>query len=223
MTQPGNWYPALPAQSLPAAGAVLAASVHGQDLALWRSASGSVQAWEDRCPHRGVALSLGRVLGDRLACAYHGWEYAAGDGRCVAIPAMPQQPVPGKVCVKTFAAAECQGMVWVAPGATPPRDAPPVAATDTAPHFLRSMAIAAPWATVEAALADPLGFTPAGPCQWRGHWAGHGGLLLWTLDAAAHWCLLHVASAAPPPQTELPSLFGALRLLRERLHSAADT
>ncbi len=222
MTTRCDWFPALPAQALTVANTVVAASVCGQDLALWRSASGSVQAWEDRCPHRGVALSLGRVLGDRLACAYHGWEYAAGDGRCVAIPAMPHQPVPGKVCVKTFAAAECQGMVWVAPAENPPAVPPPVAATDTTPHFLRSIAIAVPWAMVEAALAAH-DFTPAGPCQWRGAWAGHDRLLLWTLDASADWCLLHVASAAPPPQAQLPGLFGALRHLRERLQIAAGT
>lgn len=223
MTKPLDWYPAMPAQALPAAGPVLAALVHGQDLALWRSDSGDVQAWEDRCPHRGVALSLGRVLGDRLACAYHGWEYAAGDGRCVAIPAMPRQPVPGKVCVNTFAAAERGGMVWVAPALTPPRTPPPVDANDTTPHFIRSVAISAPWTTVEAVLATQPLFTAAGPCQWRGEWAGHSGLLLWTLDAAPDWCLLHVASTTPPALTQLHSLFGALRLLREHLQTAAET
>ena len=90
---------------------IVAALLAGQPLALWRSGSGAVQAWEDRCPHRGVPLSMGRVKGDQLACAYHGWQYAAQDGRCTAIPAMPDRPVPGKVCVKTYAALERQGMV----------------------------------------------------------------------------------------------------------------
>ncbi|MCB2027239.1 MAG: Rieske (2Fe-2S) protein [Rhodoferax sp.] len=214
MTSPCNWYPALPAQRVSATGAVIAVQLRGQDLAVWRGASGTIQAWEDRCPHRGVALSLGRVLGDRLACAYHGWEYAEGSGRCVAIPAMPQQPVPGKVCVKTYAAVERQGMVWVAldGDAAAPADDPPDVAP---PRFLRSMAVAAASATVDAALAA-LEFAPAGPCRWRGHWAGHT-LHLWVLDAAADRCLLHVASEAAPSDAAVATLFNALRLLRARI------
>ena len=221
MTKRCEWHPVLPAQSLPAAGAIAAALVRGQSLALWRSTSGAVQAWEDRCPHRGVALSLGRVLGERLACAYHGWEYAAGSGRCVAIPAMPRQPVPGKVCVTTYAALEHAGMVWVAlkAGAKPPTPPPQ---HDTPAQFLRSMAVAAPHAGVATALAAAE-FTPAGPCQWRGHLAGHG-LHLWLLDAAAHWCMLHVASTTTRPSGPAPpALFHALRGLRERLQATTAT
>ncbi len=208
------WHPVLPSPALPSGDTVRATQVAGQALALWRSASGQIQAWEDRCPHRGVALSLGRVLGDRLACAYHGWEYAEGSGRCIAIPAMPHQPVPGKVCVKTYAAVERQGMVWVSldDEATAPADDPPGVAP---PRFLRSMAVALPSATVDAALAAKA-FTPAGPCRWRGHWAGHV-LQLWVLDAAADGCLLHVASEATPPDAATGALFNALRLLRERI------
>lgn len=218
MTPRSDWSPALPAQALPAAGGIVATLVLGQDLALWRSTSGAVQAWEDRCPHRGVALSLGRVLGERLACAYHGWEYAAGSGRCVAIPAMPRQPVPGAVCVKTHAVIERQGMVWVA--LTDGVAALPVDLPDPADHhFLRSMAVAAPLTAVESALAAH-GFTPAGPCQWRGDWCGHT-VQLWTLDAAAHWCLLHVATDAPPSEQHSASLFGAVRRLRDLLQAPA--
>ena len=32
-----------------------------QPLVLWRDADGRVQAWADRCPHRGARLSLGQV------------------------------------------------------------------------------------------------------------------------------------------------------------------
>ncbi|MCZ4314355.1 Rieske (2Fe-2S) protein [Comamonadaceae bacterium G21597-S1] len=209
------WHPALPSPALPSAGTVHAIRVAGQALALWRSATGQVQAWEDRCPHRGVALSLGRVLGDRLACAYHGWEYAEGSGRCVAIPAMPHQPVPGKVCVKTYAAVERQGMVWVRldgeATASPADDSPGEAPL----RFLRSIAVAAPRSTIDTGLAAQ-GFSPAGPCQWRGQKAGHV-LRLWVLDAATDWCLLHVASEATPSDANTGELFNALRILRDRL------
>lgn len=221
MPSQSTWQPVVPTTGLGAAGAILAARVQGRRLALWRAASGAVQAWDDRCPHRGVALSLGRVLGDRLACAYHGWEYAEGSGRCVAIPAMPGQPVPGKVCVTTHAVLEHEGMVWVALGADAAATAPLPSAQHGAPApFLRSMAVAAPQAAVETGLAEQA-FTPAGPCQWRGHWAGHS-LHLWLLDAATDWCMVHVAAAnIHPSEPAPPALFHALRGLRDRLQTAA--
>lgn len=214
-----TWHPVVPAQGVGAAGAIVAARVQDQPLALWRSSAGVVQAWEDRCPHRGVALSLGRVLGDRLACAYHGWEYAEGSGRCIAIPAMPRQPVPGTVCVTTHAALEHDGMVWVALNSGEPVSAaPPPAPHGATLQFLRSVAVAAPHAMVAAALAAAQ-FTPAGPCQWRGRWAGHG-LHLWLLDAATDWCMLHVAGTTQPPSEPAPpALFHALRGLRDRLQA----
>ncbi|MBB2195947.1 MAG: Rieske 2Fe-2S domain-containing protein [Gluconacetobacter sp.] len=46
-----------------------------------------------RCPHRGVALSLGTVSQGLIACAYHGWRLD-GTGRCRHIPSLrPEQPV----------------------------------------------------------------------------------------------------------------------------------
>src|SRR5258706_15323621 len=48
--------------------------IAGVPLVLFRS-GGRAAALIDRCPHRNVPLSLGRVLADgRLECAYHGWQ-----------------------------------------------------------------------------------------------------------------------------------------------------
>jgi len=59
-----------------------------EDLVVWRSASGVLSAWENRCPHRGMRLSHGFVRGESLACAYHGWHFECS-GRCHYIPAHP--------------------------------------------------------------------------------------------------------------------------------------
>ena len=48
-------------------------------------AGGRAVAFEDRCPHRNYPLSLGRVEGQTLQCAYHGWRFNA-DGGCVEAP-----------------------------------------------------------------------------------------------------------------------------------------
>lgn len=53
-------------------------------IALFRTRHGPA-ALIDRCPHRNVPLSGGKVCGDALACPYHGWTFD-GAGRCVAIP-----------------------------------------------------------------------------------------------------------------------------------------
>ena len=44
---------------------------------------GDVHAYEDRCPHRGVALSCGKLeaASGTLTCAMHLWQYDARTGK----------------------------------------------------------------------------------------------------------------------------------------------
>ena len=71
-------------------------------------------ALRDLCIHRGTALSLGRVVGDRLMCPYHGWQYGA-DGVCKLIPQLADPTrIPGKARVDAFTCLERFGMLWVA-------------------------------------------------------------------------------------------------------------
>jgi phenylpropionate dioxygenase-like ring-hydroxylating dioxygenase large terminal subunit len=212
-----QWHPVAPSVAVRAGDNVLATMAAGRPLALWRSASGQVQAWEDRCPHRGVALSLGRVQGDRLACAYHGWEYAAGSGRCVAIPALPDLPVPGKVCAKSFTALERQGMVWVrVDGDQPANDTPPP--DDIAPlAFLRTIGVNAGRAATENAL-EAKGYRQSAPCRWHGELVGVPACLF-ALFASSQLCLLHLTCAATPGQADPTALFAAARMLRQAIES----
>lgn len=110
MIEAGHWHPVALSESL--AGRPLPASLLGQDLALWRDGAGQAQAFVDRCPHRGARLSLGRVLGGQLECAYHGWRFAPS-GHCVAVPALPTFVPPPTHCAKRFEACEAYGLVWV--------------------------------------------------------------------------------------------------------------
>ncbi len=86
---------------------------NGAEIVIWRDSRGSLHAWEDRCPHRGMKLSFGFVRGDRLACLYHGWEFG-DDATCRYIPAHPELAVPPTIRVARYKAAEALGMVWVA-------------------------------------------------------------------------------------------------------------
>lgn len=58
----------------------------GAPVVLFRTKAG-ISALVDRCPHRMVALSQGRVVKDTLECPYHGWRFGT-DGTCVAIPGL---------------------------------------------------------------------------------------------------------------------------------------
>lgn len=109
-----DWHPvALVAQL--ADGGPIAARVLGEDLVVWSSGA-EFFAWRDLCVHRGTRLSLGSVVdGVRLECPYHGWTYGT-DGRCVLMPAHPEQVPPAKARVATFHAAAAYGVVWVSLG-----------------------------------------------------------------------------------------------------------
>jgi phenylpropionate dioxygenase-like ring-hydroxylating dioxygenase large terminal subunit len=108
------WHPVALADEI--AQAPRAVQLLGEGLVLWRDAAGAVQAWTDRCPHRGAQLSLGRVVpcdgGSALECPYHGWRFAAG-GRSVHVPALPDFVPPPTHRATVHAAREAHGLVWV--------------------------------------------------------------------------------------------------------------
>lgn len=146
----GGWYPVSLSTGL-AAGTSNGTHLFGQEIVIWRDAGGRVHAWEDRCPHRGMRLSLGFVRGDRIACLYHGWQYDA-EARCRFIPAHPELMPPDTIRVPTFRAVEVGGMVWVAPAEA---GEPPLLAAPAFP--VRSITIEAPMARVLAELdASPV-------------------------------------------------------------------
>lgn len=55
-----------------------------------------VRAYEDRCAHKGIALSAGRLVGTRLVCSAHQWEYDVASGRGLN---------PDRACLRAFAVA----------------------------------------------------------------------------------------------------------------------
>lgn len=85
-------------------------------LVLWRDSRGQPHAWEDRCPHRGTRLSIGKIQGDQVHCAYHGWRFGT-QGRCQHIPAMPALRAEHlQAQVQIFSIQERYGLLWVCLG-----------------------------------------------------------------------------------------------------------
>ncbi|MSQ71685.1 MAG: Rieske (2Fe-2S) protein [Betaproteobacteria bacterium] len=88
----------------------------GEELAVWRDSEGRANAWENRCPHRGLRLTTGHNLGMELKCQYHGMRFAAGSGRCESVPSNAHEPNPERMGAKTYPVCEKYGLVWVCMG-----------------------------------------------------------------------------------------------------------
>lgn len=71
---PHFWYPLARSSSLKREQAV-GVSFVGKLIVLVRTRSGAIFALEDRCGDRQVPLHLGRISGESLICACHGWRY----------------------------------------------------------------------------------------------------------------------------------------------------
>ena len=105
-------------------------TVLGERITLVRD-GGKVFALQDRCPHRGVPLSIGRrQFPGTLSCPYHGWTYRLSDGQlCAVITDGPESPINGRVHVATYPVAERIGLifVWIGDGEPHPveDDLPP--------------------------------------------------------------------------------------------------
>ena len=83
----------------------------GERLVLWRDEEGTVRAVEDRCPHRGIALSIGSVADGNLRCRYHGVEVDR-DGVVLRVPAFPECPMVGRKMIGSYPTFEHYQMVW---------------------------------------------------------------------------------------------------------------
>lgn len=135
-------------------GARTGTSADGLPVVVWRGQDGTVHAWADRCPHRGMRLSFGFVRENALTCIYHGWAFGpadGGDGRCLSVPAHPGMTPPAKATVPALPTVEALGMIWV--GTTPgdtvlPQDA---AVGGEPVHPVRSVTVPVPAAALRAA------------------------------------------------------------------------
>lgn len=111
---PDFWYPVAVSGRV-SKNKTFAALFAGERIALYRGASGTVYALEDRCAHRQVPLSMGVVEGESLRCCYHAWAYR-GNGRISQIPYLPKgvdRPPRG---VRAYPVREAYGLVFVFPG-----------------------------------------------------------------------------------------------------------
>jgi vanillate O-demethylase monooxygenase subunit len=102
------WYVAAWSSDLTAA--PLGRTLLNEPVVLFRDAAGRAAALEDRCCHRGMALSTGTLQPDGLQCGYHGLVFD-GAGRCVHVPG--QDTIPTSLRVRSFPVEERDALVWI--------------------------------------------------------------------------------------------------------------
>ena len=116
------WIPAAMSEELKPGGAIKRVRLLGEDLVAFRGPEGRVGLLQERCPHRGASLSIGRNEACGLRCLYHGWKIDA-DGRVLEMPAEPDPAsYMHKVRAKAYRVHEAGGLVWTYMG--PPENAP---------------------------------------------------------------------------------------------------
>lgn len=122
------WYPMALSEDL-ADGPVQVRALD-QPFALFRDADGVAHCLADTCVHRGGALGTGKVVGDRIQCPYHGWQYG-GDGRCKLIPTLLDDAhIPGRARVDSYPVQERYGVVFAFLGDLSEVERPPILAIE---------------------------------------------------------------------------------------------
>lgn len=106
-----TWHAVARSEDLTAAH-IFHARLNGQELAVWRDDAGRPNVWENRCPHRGVRLTLGHNFGPFLRCQYHGLRFASGTGECIAVPAHPGMTASKSLRARSYSVIERYGLVW---------------------------------------------------------------------------------------------------------------
>jgi phenylpropionate dioxygenase-like ring-hydroxylating dioxygenase large terminal subunit len=88
----------------------LARTLLSERVVMYRKQDGGIIALGNVCAHRFAPLHNGKLLGDVLACPYHGMRFAEG-GACVHNP--HGGSIPAALRVKGYPIAERHAVVWI--------------------------------------------------------------------------------------------------------------
>lgn len=136
---PNRWYIVLESKAVKA-GKLTGVTRLGEKVVFWRDDEGELSCAVDRCPHRGAALSAGKVVQGHIECPFHGFQFDTS-GRCTLIPANGRaSDIPKAFQVQTFPLREQHGFVYLWWG-EPQEEYPPLPAFDfmTDPLFTHSI------------------------------------------------------------------------------------
>jgi phenylpropionate dioxygenase-like ring-hydroxylating dioxygenase large terminal subunit len=115
---PNLWYAILDSGEVPR-GRPVGVMRLGEKLVLWRDSRGDVNCQRDLCPHRGAALSAGKVRDNCVVCPFHGFAFDPV-GKCRLVPANGKNTPPPKILqIHTYPARDAFGFIWIYWGESP--------------------------------------------------------------------------------------------------------
>ena len=93
------------------AGELFTRTLLDERVVFYRRADGTPVALRDRCPHRFIPLSMGRLRDDVVECGYHGLQFDSS-GACVRNPHGDGR-IPAAARVQAYTAHDRHGMLWI--------------------------------------------------------------------------------------------------------------
>lgn len=109
---PNQWYAVLESKQVKK-GNLIGVTRLGEKLAFWRDQDGTINCIVDKCIHRGVQLSKGKVRKHHLECPFHGFQYDE-TGKVKIIPARGRNArVEDYYKQKTYIAKDKGGLIFI--------------------------------------------------------------------------------------------------------------
>ncbi len=116
------WMPAALSDELAGKRPVVAVTLMGEELVLFRDEGGVLGLIGRHCPHRGADLCFGRLEDNGLRCPFHGWHFDV-NGQCVEQPGEPEgSRMHENIKTKSYPVVENNGIIWayMGQGEAPP-------------------------------------------------------------------------------------------------------
>jgi len=110
-----SWFPVCMSSEL-SVGRVIGRSFLDGRVAIFRGEDGVARVFSAYCPHLGADLAAGKVVGNRIQCGFHLWEFNP-EGWCEKTGL--GDPPPQTACLYKFHSVEKFGLVWAFNGDEP--------------------------------------------------------------------------------------------------------
>ena len=91
---------------------LMARTYLNEAVVIYRTLDGKPVAFEDRCAHRRLPLSMGRLIGDEVECGYHGLVYDC-TGSCIKIPGQSPESIPKGARVRSYPVVDRHYYLWI--------------------------------------------------------------------------------------------------------------
>ncbi|NJN52876.1 MAG: Rieske 2Fe-2S domain-containing protein [Gammaproteobacteria bacterium] len=103
-----SWFPVCMSEEVPV-GKVIGRTFLDGRIVIFRGDDGVAQVLSAYCPHLGADLAAGKVVGERIQCGFHHWEFGKS-GWCEKTGI--GDPPPKTACLYNFHTVERWGLVW---------------------------------------------------------------------------------------------------------------